>query len=83
MDHKSEEWTFVLRDDDPNNAYVQWPYGGASVGGSRHGREKRARLISAAPQLLAALEATRHLWQSTEHANACNVAIAKATQQTD
>lgn len=55
MTYTPGPWAFVLFDDEPNKAFVQWPYGYAEVHGSRFGRENNARLIAAAPELLEAL----------------------------
>ena len=76
--HIPGPWKFVLLDEYPNEAFVQWPNGGCSVSGSRVGRENNARLIAAAPDLLEALLSIydRHNAETMEKARA---AIAKAT----
>ena len=53
--HTPGPWQVSLLDKYPNEAFVNWPNGFASVNGSRAGREANARLIAAAPDLLAAL----------------------------
>ena len=44
---------FMEDPEDPNVAYVKWPYGYAEVHGSRYGRDRNARLFAAALRKLA------------------------------
>jgi hypothetical protein len=78
MQHTPGPWKFALFEHEPNEAFVQWRAGFAAVHGSRAGRETNARLIAAAPDLLAALELTRGQWIHSKNAPACLAAIANA-----
>jgi len=60
--HTPGPWKFALFEHAPNEAFVQWRAGYAEVHGSRAGREANARLIAAAPDLLAALQGMCSVW---------------------
>jgi hypothetical protein len=85
--HTPGPWKFALFEHAPNEAFVQWRAGYAEVHGSRAGREANARLIAAAPDLLAALQAlvdlddgdSPALWAHSGDFERARAAIAKAT----
>ena len=80
MNHTHGPWKMALDDSEPNEAFVHWPYGYAVVHGSRTGREANARLIAAAPDMLAALfGVVRVADRATDEFDAARAAIAKAT----
>ena len=77
--HTPGPWAFAEFHDSPNSVFVQWPYGYAEVNGSRAGRESNARLIVAAPDLLAALQAVVSVAdRATVEFDMAHAAIAKA-----
>lgn len=65
MSHTPGPW--VVRQDDqayPNESFVNIKNGYIEIGGARHAREANARLIAAAPDLLAAAVAVVDRWDS-------------------